>query len=308
MSRKLKVVLVLVIAVIVAAVGLGTGAVMANSENNNVIYAAYQKASGIMRFLTDPSEAKSNEVVVSWNKQGIQGLQGPVGPQGPQGLTGATGPQGLQGPQGATGAQGLKGDTGATGATGPQGLTGATGPQGPQGLQGVTGAQGLKGDTGATGAIGATGPQGPQGIPGASAPKMAFYATASPNTVLPSMTNVTLTSLGGPYWFNDGNALNMTTGEFVAPADGVYQFESYVDYTQTSNTAPCRFVLSLLKNGGQYNYWTHEERNGGVSEEFTVGGSTVWQLYKGDKVKITMWSQNGNLEVEKGWFSGHQVY
>ncbi len=101
-----------------------------------------------------------NEILLTWNMQGIPGATG---------ATGATGPVGPKGDTGATGAKGDTGAAGAVGPTGPQGLAGAIGPTGPQGLDGAIGPQGstgIAGANGTNGATGATGPQGPSGVAG----------------------------------------------------------------------------------------------------------------------------------------------
>jgi len=46
------------------------------SDNGNIIYAAYQKVNGMLRIINDPSEAKPSEGVISWYKAGT-GLPGP---------------------------------------------------------------------------------------------------------------------------------------------------------------------------------------------------------------------------------------
>jgi hypothetical protein len=258
MSNKFKVFGLILLVLIISATGVAAGTVLASSGNDNIIYAAYQKASGIMRFLTDPNQVKKDEVLVSWNQQGLPG---------PQGETGAIGPQGPQGPNGDVG---------------------AAGPQGLKGDQGVPGPQGLKGD------------------PGTSAPQVAFFAWSTSRIDIPVMSNVILTF--NHLMFADGNGFNASTGEFVAPADGVYFFSADAHYNQVSNTAPCRFVLGLLKNGGMYDSWVHEERNGFPGANYTVGGSATYKLYKGDIVKIALWSQTDNLYVDEGHFSAHQIY
>jgi hypothetical protein len=51
-------------------------------------HGCYQKSSGILKVVADPSECKSQEIPISWNE---------TGPQGPTGNTGATGPAGPPG-------------------------------------------------------------------------------------------------------------------------------------------------------------------------------------------------------------------
>jgi Pentapeptide repeats (8 copies)/Collagen triple helix repeat (20 copies) len=104
-----------------------SGLVYAGAQQANPVYhGCYNKISGALRMLTHASpRCTRREVSISWNQNGPQGVQGPVGqrgPQGPQGLTSAQGPQGL------TGSQGLTGPQGPVGATGPQGIQGPAAP------------------------------------------------------------------------------------------------------------------------------------------------------------------------------------
>ena len=76
----------LVICVVLAIGSIGT--VTAQSDNDdNVIYGAYQKVNGMLRIISDPSEARPSETVISWNKTGPQGPEGPPGPEGPSGAS-----------------------------------------------------------------------------------------------------------------------------------------------------------------------------------------------------------------------------
>jgi len=122
-----------------------------NAQDNNTIYACYQRNSGELRKVNSPVDCRNSEVAVAWN---IQGPPGPIGPTGPAGPRGATGPVGPAGPQGATG---------PVGPAGPQGTTGPVGPAGPQGDPGLQGPRGFVGPQGPHG------PAGPEGGPRAFA-------------------------------------------------------------------------------------------------------------------------------------------
>jgi hypothetical protein len=142
-------------AAVVAAGVLGAGGYRAMADQTQqVYYALVNNHSGTIKMVSEGTQPKQDETLISWNETGPQGGQGPTGDKGDTGATGPQGPAGVQGP---------KGDTGATGSQGPQGDAGATGAQGPKGDAGATGAQGPKGDTGATGPQGVQGPQGPAG-------------------------------------------------------------------------------------------------------------------------------------------------
>ena len=60
-------------------------------DNGGTIHGCYQKESGDLRVVDDPSTCSNAETSLSWSQ---------TGPQGPTGPTGATGPQGIQGPPG----------------------------------------------------------------------------------------------------------------------------------------------------------------------------------------------------------------
>lgn len=77
---KVLVVCTCVIALVLCSVA-ATVALAAASTSDNIIYAAYNKVNGLLRIINDPSEVRSNEAVISWNKEG------PPGPQGPSGTT-----------------------------------------------------------------------------------------------------------------------------------------------------------------------------------------------------------------------------
>lgn len=111
--------------------------------------------SGLIKGINDGCNAPN--VSISWDDEGLPGLQGPPGPKGPTGPQGYTGDPGAQGPQGPVGPTGAAGLTGLPGVQGPDGPTGAKGQQGPQGLQGPIG---LKGPTGLPGVDGLNGIDG----------------------------------------------------------------------------------------------------------------------------------------------------
>lgn len=84
MVWKTKAIWVFIFILGLVAGSLGTSAVLAQNsgDDNNIIYAAYQKINGQLRIISDPSEANKSEVVISWNKQGPKGDQGLQGPPG----------------------------------------------------------------------------------------------------------------------------------------------------------------------------------------------------------------------------------
>ena len=93
------------------------------SSNSNEVSGCVNKKTGTLRIAT---KCSSSEKLISWNKNGPQGIQGEPGLQGPKGDVGLQGIKGAVGPQGETG------------AVGPQGAKGDTGSQGPAGNNTVT--------------------------------------------------------------------------------------------------------------------------------------------------------------------------
>jgi hypothetical protein len=114
-------------ALVACFVGAGI-AVAAAGSKAPTIEGCYQKYTGALRLST---HCHHDELAISWNRTGPQGLPGPLGDTGPQGATGPAGPQGATGPAGPQGATGPAGPQGATGPAGPQGVTGPAGPTGP---------------------------------------------------------------------------------------------------------------------------------------------------------------------------------
>ena len=95
-------------ALVVAASGAAAySAVGASRDDASTIQACRNRASGLVRIVSDPARCTKRESAISWNVQGPRGPVGPAGPMGPAGPTGtSTGTQGPAGPQGTGGARG----------------------------------------------------------------------------------------------------------------------------------------------------------------------------------------------------------
>ena len=171
-ARRRARVAMIVVAVIAGAVGVAYATAAVTKTATTTINACV-KSNGDLKIVSNSSDCKGHEQLLTWNVQGATGPvgpAGPTGPAGPKGDTGATGPTGAAGPAGAkgdpgttgpAGAPGPKGDPGAGGAAGTPGPKGDAGTTGPVGATGPAGAIGPKGDTGSPGPTGATGPAGP---------------------------------------------------------------------------------------------------------------------------------------------------
>ena len=118
MMRQLKkptVMLPLILVVIFAIAGVGvTFALGVIPSEDGTIYGCYRshqndnERQGNLRVVSDPSQCKDSETLISWNQEGPQGPQGDPGPQGPAGADGADGAPGPAGPQGPPGVSGYE--------------------------------------------------------------------------------------------------------------------------------------------------------------------------------------------------------
>jgi hypothetical protein len=104
---------------------LGTAGVAVASipSSDGVIHGCYAKPgfpglsppAGTLRVIDSPSQnCTANELALTWNQTGPQGLQGLPGPKGDTGPAGPIGPQGPGGPTGSTGPVGPAGPPGST--------------------------------------------------------------------------------------------------------------------------------------------------------------------------------------------------
>ena len=133
------------LAVLAAGIGIGAFSYAGFAQSGAVINGCYNAVNGQLRIA---NSCKNNEVSISWNASGPQGIegeagsQGEPGPAGPQGEPGPAGPQGEPGPAGPQGEQGVSGEPGEPGPAGPQGeqgIQGEPGEPGPAGSPGVSG-------------------------------------------------------------------------------------------------------------------------------------------------------------------------
>jgi hypothetical protein len=224
---------------VLAGFGLGGAAMLVAAamagasipDADGVYDACYLKKSGVLRVIDVDrgGTCKSDEVHITWNKEG---------PQGPTGATGAAG---------AAGADGADGATGPIGPEGPKGEPGEIGPAGPEGPKGETGAAGATGATGATGPVGPAGPVGPQGPPGETA-----GAAATP--FVGSWLVYRTTAAGTEFWGRLGpSALDgcESPGSVISATVGDPPFMS--KYLGASRPTPC--VLDVGANM-RSSFWT----------------------------------------------------
>ncbi len=103
---------------IVTATVVGGIAYAASSpiDNAGVIHGCYNPSNGAISLKTGAAcPLKGKTTPISWNSQGVQGIQGI------QGVPGANGNDGAPGVKGDTGDQGIQGPIGDDGAQGPAG-------------------------------------------------------------------------------------------------------------------------------------------------------------------------------------------
>jgi hypothetical protein len=86
------------------AVALAGGATYALIPQGGVISACYTKATGAIRIIdVTLSSCRSNEILLSWNQEGVDGPQGKDGPPGQPGADGQPGQDGQPGEDGQPG-------------------------------------------------------------------------------------------------------------------------------------------------------------------------------------------------------------
>jgi len=172
-----------VCAVALTGTALGVTWAAVPDAGTGVFHGCRNKATGALR-LVDPAVSgylghcvtapgSAQELPITFNQKGRDGLTGPPGPDGavgPQGAQGAQGASGAQGPQGSPGVDGAAGVDGPPGKDGADGHDGTPGPVGPAGPAGPSGAAGPAGETGPTGPAGSQGSVGPAGPPGPAGP------------------------------------------------------------------------------------------------------------------------------------------
>jgi hypothetical protein len=151
---SLRAAAVVAVPLAVAAVAI-PGVAMATGSSNTTFYACLGHHGVVDDLIynvkTAPFSADKckspvgNGTVISWNSQGVEGVQGATGTTGPAGAAGAPGQQGEPGAKGEQGEPGAKGEQGEPGAKGEQGEPGAKGEQGEPGVAGSDGADGVTG-------------------------------------------------------------------------------------------------------------------------------------------------------------------
>lgn len=98
--------------------------------------------------------------------------------------------------------------------------------------------------------------------------------------------------------YNDGNGLNVSTGEFTAQYTGLYTFD--VKYIAPSDEGGQK--LMLFKNGNLYEYLETV-----ISVSTTLYRSITIKLMASDKIKLVIYTGSGT-SVGTGTFSGYRIH
>lgn len=128
---------------------------------------------------------------------------------------------------------------------------------------------------------------------------VAFKAKKSTSTAAATMTDVIFTPeiVQGTDEYNDGNAFNRTSGEFIVPVSGIYTFS--ISYF-ADGTGGSRKIM--LFNSGVY-----EDIGTEIAAGTLTTRSITMKLTAGNIVKLII-NTGASLQTGTGYFSGFRVY
>lgn len=144
------------------------------------------------------------------------------------------------------------------------------------------------------------------------APQNSFYAFLSSNTSIASGTPTTITGYNEHH--DNGNNFNITTGQFIAPANGVYHFDTKMSFSSpASGNTP--LTLRIKKNGSVFEGCQSDIILQAVTGyTLSISHAVTISLLVGDVITIeVIQSSAGSLSLLGGssaasCFSGYQIY
>ena len=125
---------------------------------------------------------------------------------------------------------------------------------------------------------------------------IAFRTTKTISTAAPAAVDVTF--IGTSTSYNDGGGYNSTTGEFTAPASGIYTFTMSYNADGTGGSRE----LKLYLNSSLYDYFAVEI----ASASIVSGKSITLKLTAGDVVKAVVFT-GVSTQTGSGTFCGFRI-
>ncbi len=140
-----------------------------------------------------------------------------------------------------------------------------------------------------------------------STPEIAFGAYRSSSLSVPTATSTEVIFNLEEYDF--GADYNTSTGRFVVPLSGLYQFNAAFTFSSGGIATGNQYVIDLEVNGSRIKYVSHPT---GPVSWYTLHISSALQLTVGDQVGISVYQNTGsNRTILTGsfytWFNGYKV-
>ena len=145
-----------------------------------------------------------------------------------------------------------------------------------------------------------------QDIP--STPHVAFRAYLFSDAAIPSFTDTKI-NFSANSGFNDGNAFNNASGNFVAPANGLYYFHASFTISQPAAVNPT--IIRIYSNGSLIVQSSNAVFQATASYYSSIEVSCITKLNTGDVVNVSALT-SGTAKVNNysgsTFFEGYRVY